>query len=87
MQVACSWLYKRLLSRDLLLQSLAGIRQKSRGWTAASPDDHAAGWCAWYWGDAGAWMRRDFEEGTPGWMRKGPAAYLQAEAAQRRAAL
>ena len=55
--------------------------------SAASPDDHAAGWCGWYWGEAGAWMWRDFEEGTSGWMRKGPAAYLQAETAQRRAAL
>ena len=51
-----------------------------------SPDDNAEGWCEWYWSESRAWMRSDPEEGTLG-LTKGPAAYLQAEAAQRRAAL
>lgn len=46
--------------------------------TAGSPDDGGAGWCEWYWGEGGKWMRKDLAS-DPQWMREGPAAYLQAE--------
>eukprot|EP01052_Picozoa_sp_SAG31_P005917 SAG31_NODE_267_length_18790_cov_3.661655_16_plen_244_part_00 len=54
--------------------------------TVGSPDDGGAGWCEWYWGESGKWMRKDLTS-DPKWMREGPAAYLQAEEALRKASL